>query len=63
MDLIAGRASDEKYPLLARFLSNRPSEMNETLLTAAATELVRVTMDLDDHIGGGIAVISLEYRP
>ena len=63
MDLIAGRASDEKYPLLARFLSNRPNEMNETLLTAAATELVRVTMDLDDHIGGGIDVISLEYRP
>jgi hypothetical protein len=42
MDLIAGRASDENYPLLARFLSNQPNEMNETLLTAAATELVRV---------------------
>ena len=62
-DLIAGRASDEKYPLLARFLANPPNEMNETLLKAAAAELVRVTMDLDDHIGGGIDVISLKHRP
>jgi hypothetical protein len=59
-DLLAGRASDEKYPLLARFLDYQP---NETLLKAAARELVRVTMDLDDHIGGGIDVISLEHRP
>lgn len=59
MDLVAGRVPpDPRYPLLAQFRNNiRP---DGRWLRAVAEELVRVTMDLDGRIGGGIDALAVE---